>query len=134
MLRPAENGQLDSITIKGRMLGLNEYINAERTNRYKAAKLKHEAEAIVTQAAIEAYKNGTIHSHTGKCEIWITFVEPNHKRDLDNIAFIEKAIQDALVKLGVFPDDSTKFINVLHYTVAFDANNPRIEITIRENK
>lgn len=114
------------------MYGLNEYINAERTNRYKAASLKRQAESDVLEALYEAKQKGTLHSHRKPCELWITFIEPNHRRDLDNISFAVKAIQDAMVKAGVFPDDSTRFIDLLHYTVAFDSNNPRIEIAIRD--
>ena len=77
---------------------------------------------------------GKLHKHTNPCELWITFVEENHRRDLDNISFCVKGIQDGLVKCGVFPDDSTKYINLLHYTVAFDKENPRVEVTIRENR
>ena len=61
-------------------------------------------------------------------------LEEKHRRDLDNISFCVKGIQDGLVKCGVFPDDSTKYINLLHYTVAFDKDNPRVEVTIRENR
>lgn len=85
-------------------------------------------------AAIIAVDKGKLHSHKKPCELWVTFVEPNHRRDLDNISFCIKGIQDALVKIGVFPDDSTKFIQLLHYTVAFDSNNPRVEVHIRERK
>ena len=133
-LKPSENGQIDRVTVKGRMIGLNEYINAERTNKYKAAQLKRDAEEEVTLALVEAYRAGTLHSHISPCELWITWVEPNHRRDLDNISFGTKAIQDAMVRAGVFPDDDTRCISLLHHTVAFDANNPRIEITIKERR
>ncbi len=99
-----------------------------------AAKTKVDMETQVWLAMSFAGDAGTLHKHTKPCELWICFVEPNHRRDLDNISFAVKAIQDAMVRAGVFPDDSTKWIQVLHYTVAFDPNNPRIEITIRERK
>lgn len=133
-LKPSENGQPDRVTIKGRLLSLNEYINAERTNRYKAAQIKRDVEERVTIALVDATEAGTLHSHIDPCELWITWIEPNHKRDLDNISFATKFIQDAMVRAGVFPDDNTNFIRLLHHTVAFDPNNPRIEITIKERK
>lgn len=130
-LQPYESGN-DTITINGRLVGLNEYINAERTNLYKAAQIKRQLENDTIAACYIAVDRGTLHKHTNQCELWVTFVEPNHRRDLDNISFCIKGIQDALVKCGVFKDDSTKYINVLHYTVAFDANNPRVIVTIKE--
>lgn len=96
--------------------------------------MKTEMEEQVWLAMSIAGNNGTLHKHTKPCELWICFIEQNHRRDLDNISFAVKAIQDAMVRAGVFPDDSTKFIRLLHYTVIFDPNNPRIEITIRERK
>jgi Holliday junction resolvase RusA-like endonuclease len=114
------------------MIGLNDYISAERTNRFKAAKIKADMETQVHAGLKDAAKKGTLHSHKEPCELWICFVEPNRRRDLDNISFATKAIQDAMVKVGVFPDDSAKFIQLLHYTVAYDPEDPRIVITIRE--
>ncbi len=134
MLKPIGNGHLDRVIIKGRLTGLNEYVSAERSNRFKAASIKKSEEEVITLALIDAVQKGTLHSHTKPCELWITWVEQNHRRDLDNISFATKFIQDAMVKSGVFPDDSTKFIRLIHHTVAFDPNNPRIEITIRERK
>lgn len=133
-LKPSVNGQLDQVTIKDRLTGLNDYINAERTNKFKAAKMKTEAEDIVTLALLRAEELGTLHSHDCPCELWITWVEPNRRRDLDNISFATKFIQDAMVRAGVFPDDGSKYIQLLHHTIAFDSNNPRIEITIRERR
>ena len=133
MLKPIVNGQ-DRVIIKGRLTGLNEYVSAERSNRFKAASIKREMEEVITLCLAEACQKGTLHSHTKPCELWITWVEENHRRDLDNISFATKFIQDAMVRAGVFPDDSTKFIRLIHHTVAFDPKNPRIEITIRERK
>ena len=133
-LKPNESGALDRIVIKGRLIGLNEYVAAERTNRYKAAQIKRDTEELITLSLIDANEAGTLHSHIHPCELWITWVEPNHRRDIDNISFATKMIQDAMVRAGVFPDDNSKFICLLHHTVAYDNNNPRVEITIRERK
>lgn len=132
-LQPYESG-LDTIVISGRLVSLNEYISAERGNMYHAASLKRQLEEKTIASAVMACDLGKLHKHTNPCELWITFVEENHRRDLDNISFCVKGIQDGLVKCGVFPDDSTKYINLLHYTVAFDKENPRVEVTIRENR
>ena len=131
-LKSSESGQVDRVVIKGRLVGLNEYVEAERTNRFKAASIKRDVENHIAVSLMFATEQGTLHSHTKPCELWITWVEPNHRRDLDNISFATKMIQDAMVRAGVFPDDNTKFIRLIHHTVAFDPNNPRVEVTIRE--
>lgn len=133
-LKHSESGVIDLVIISGRLIGLNEYISAERTNLYKAASIKRQLENDTIAAAIIAADKGTLHSHTGLCKLEVNFVEPNHRRDLDNISFCMKGIQDALVKCGVFPDDSTKFIDELHYTVSFDSNRPRVEVQIIEKE
>lgn len=120
--------------INGRLVGLNDYVAAERTNRFKAAKIKRDTEDHIALSLMFAAESGTLHSHIHPCELWITWVEPNHRRDLDNISFATKMIQDAMVHAGVFPDDNTKFIKLIHHTVAFDPNNPHVEVIIREVK
>lgn len=41
------------LTIPGRLPGLNEYISAERTNRYKTAKMKFAQDALVRAGVLE---------------------------------------------------------------------------------
>ena len=45
--------------------------------------------------------------------VHVTFVwlEPNHRRDKDNVAFAKKFILDALQKKGVLPNDNNKWIS-----------------------
>jgi Holliday junction resolvase RusA-like endonuclease len=122
------------VVIEGRLVGLNDYVNAERTNRFKAAKIKKEMETLITVYLHNADLAGTLHKHTKPCELWITWVEPNKRRDLDNISFGTKFIQDAMVRYGVFPDDNQNYIRLLHHTTAFDKKCPRVEVIIREWK
>lgn len=111
---------------------MNEYIDAERTNRFKAAGLKRKAQREIKAYAMQAIRKGTLHRHENTCELLIKWVEPNNRRDADNISFGTKFLQDALVEIGVFPDDSRKYIDELHHTFETDKENPRIEVTIRE--
>lgn len=65
-------------------------------------------------------------------ELKITWYEPNKRRDVDNIVFAVKFIQDALVASGIIENDSQKYIKKLSHTVEVDKENPRIEVEIRE--
>ncbi len=59
--------------------------------------------------------------------------EEDKRRDIDNIAFAKKFILDALVKTGILPDDSRKWL--LSFVDDFpepDRSNPRIEVEIEE--
>lgn len=114
------------LVIKGRLPGLNEMISAERTNRYKAAKLKREAEELVIWSA-KASLRGKIPTPTRMHYLW---VEPNRKRDKDNVSgYGRKVIQDALVKAGYLPGDGWAYIDGFTDEFAVDAKYPRIEVT-----
>lgn len=117
------------IIIPGQLPGLNEYVSAERTNRYKAASVKRQTEQRITYA-IKAQARG-VHFHK-PVVMRYRWYEPNRKRDKDNVAFAKKFVQDALVKSGVLENDGWK--NIDHFTDEFfvDAQNPRVEVDIEE--
>ena len=118
------------LIIPGRLDNLNDYINAERTNKYKAAKLKSDNEAVVITAIRKCMKGVRIEKPVYMEYRWY---ERNNRRDLDNIsAFGRKVIQDALVYSHTLKDDGWK--NIVGFADHFevDKENPRIEVTIRE--
>lgn len=116
------------ITIPGRLDGLNEYTNANRTHRQKGAKLKKANEDIV----LWAIKGHKIKTFENPVHIKITWIEPNRKRDKDNIAFAKKFVFDALVRGGVLKGDGWNHIDNFSDDFAVDKDNPRIEIEITE--
>jgi Holliday junction resolvase RusA-like endonuclease len=83
---------------------LNEYINACRSNRYGAAKMKREVEDTIIWfiKAMPRYET--------PIKIHFTWIEGNKKRDLDNICFAKKFILDAMQKAGKIPNDNHNFI------------------------
>ena len=127
-----ENGRTDQIVIPGRLPGLNEYINAERTNRFKAAGIKRKTQKYIAAFIKKAYAEKTLSQHNKPSEIHFTWIEPNNRRDLDNISFAVKFIQDEMVKQNVFPDDGTKYIRRLTHDFNVDKTDPRIIIEIKE--
>ena len=118
------------LTIPGRLNNLNDYISAERTNRYKGAKMKADNEDIVMLAIRKYLKGVQIHKKVTMKYLW---VEKNKRRDLDNVSsFGRKVIQDALVKSGVLANDGWEQISGFSDAFQVDARNPRIEVLIRE--
>ena len=115
--------------IEGRLDGLNEYTSANRTNKYQGAKAKQVNEDYVA-LFIKAFRLKPVKSYP--VELDITWYETNRKRDVDNITFSVKFIQDALVKCGIIENDSQKYIKKLTHTVEVDTKKPRIEVVIRE--
>lgn len=86
---------------------LNEYVNACRSNPYVGAKMKKDSEELIGWfiKKIAPFRNPV--------EVSFTWVEPNRRRDVDNISFAKKFILDALVKNGVLQDDSQKYVRAL---------------------
>jgi len=116
--------------IPGRLPGLNEYIEAERTNRYRAAKLKREAEELVMLCAKTGLRGWKA---KGPVMMYYLWVEKDRRRDKDNIAgYGRKVIQDALVKAKTLQGDGWAHIVGFTDDFAVDKKNPRIEVVLEE--
>ena len=77
-----------------RLPGLNEYIDAERTHRQKAAKLKRLVQRDISACILDQLGGA---AYDCPVDIEYTWYEPDRRRDKDNIAFAKKFINDALV-------------------------------------
>lgn len=118
------------LMIPGKLDNLNDYITACRTNQYKGAKVKHKNENRVIQAIYEQLGRLRI-----KKPVYMTYTwyEQNKRRDLDNVSsFGRKVIQDALVETRVLENDGWKNIVGFQDNFYIDADNPRVEVVIRE--
>ena len=113
-------------TILGRLSGLNEYVNANRHNRYKGASMKKEAENLIS-----AYLTPVV-CFKGPVHIQFDWYEKNKQRDKDNIASAKKFIFDALVKKGILDGDGWKHIEYFTDSFAVDPKNPRVEVVIED--
>lgn len=117
------------LTIKGSLPGLNEYITAERSNRYKAASLKKTAEKtimLLIKSQLRGYKPAP--------PVFINYhwYEKNKRRDKSNVcAYGRKLIEDSLVKTKILQNDGWRDIAGFTDDFTVDKANPRIEVTIR---
>lgn len=121
---------MKKLIIPRRLNGLNEYIDAERTNKHAAAKMKREDMDTVLwacKACLRGWKaRGPVRMH-------YRWYEPNQKRDMDNISsYGRKVIQDALVKGGYLENDGWKQIIGFDDEFYVDKKLPRIEVEIEE--
>lgn len=93
--------------INKRLMGLNEYTKANRTNKYVGSQAKKDEQRYIEWCIIEQLGNLRIDKPVkGK----FTWVEENKRRDLDNICFAKKFILDALVEMKVLKDDNRKIV------------------------
>lgn len=120
------------LIIMGRLHGLNDYIAAERSNRYSAAGMKRQDMNLVLTYA-RVYLRGW--KASGRVQMRYTWYEKNQRRDMDNVSsYGRKVIQDALVEGGYLPNDGWKNIAGFSDDFAVDKNNPRIEVEIEEER
>ena len=118
------------LIISGKLPGMNEYISAERTNRYEAAAMKREAEKLVIFAARSSLRGWKAKGPVMMHYLW---VEKDRKRDKDNISgYGRKIIQDSLVKAKFLRNDGWN--DIVGFTDSFgvDKGNPHIEVIIEE--
>lgn len=114
------------IELQGRLPGLNDYIRANRSSPVVGNSMKRHYTRLVAQAAA-----GLVPVR-GKCDIRFTWVEPNMRRDKDNIRFAAKFILDGLKEAGVIKDDGWKSIESLSDTFFVNKTYPRIIVEIEE--
>lgn len=118
------------LIIPGTLNNLNDYIAAERANRYRGAKMKADNEKSVVAAVMQCMRGVKIERPVFMEYTWI---EPSRRRDKDNISsFGRKVIQDALVSTGVLKDDGWKHVVGFSDRFEVDKENPRIEVLIKE--
>lgn len=117
------------LIIDGQLNNLNDYTAACRRNRFAGAKMKTDNEEIITQYILMQLHD--VH-FTQRVYIQFTWIEPNRKRDLDNVAFAKKFILDALVRNNVIENDGWKGVGGFEDKFAVDKENPRIEVIISD--
>ena len=112
------------LEIPGRLPGFNEIIEAAKRNPHEYARMKETCTAMVAWLAkkLPSYE---------KVALVITWYEPDHRRDPDNIMAGQKFILDGLVQAGVLPGDSQKYIQGICHRFRVDRKNPRVEVEIR---
>lgn len=120
------------LTIKGTFPGLNDYITAERSNKYAGSKMKKQYQHIVI-----VYARNQLSGFRPKCPVVMHYrwIEPTRRRDKSNIAaFGRKVIEDGLVKAGVLKNDGWDDIAYFTDDFAVDKRSPRIEVEFEEAK
>ena len=93
--------------IDKRLMGLNEYTNFNRKNRYLGNSAKQKEQAYIMLCIYKQLGNIKIDKPViGKFH-WI---EENKRRDLDNVCFAKKFILDSMVKAGKLKDDNRNYV------------------------
>jgi hypothetical protein len=113
------------VEIPHSFVSLNEYINAERANRYMAAKIK-KTETEVAANAFMGLKPILV-----PCEVIFTWTLKDKRKDLDNVAFAKKFILDGAVQAKYIAGDGLKYIIGLQDRVQF-GDEEKVEVEFIE--
>ncbi len=114
--------------IPGRLPGLNEYTGACRSGARAGGSFKRRHQ----DAVCWAIRAAGLRPVAGKVNVSITWVEPNMRRDKDNIRFGAKFILDALVEMGIVPNDSWTYIGELSDRYYVNKSDPKIIVELEE--
>lgn len=114
-----------TFTVEGRFVSLNEFY---RMHPLEQGRTKGEHDARVAWAA----KAANIKPCTRRIRYSVVWVEENRRRDLDNVAFGKKFIQDGLVKAGIIKNDTHHEIAGFSDSFEYDSTHPRIIVTLEE--
>lgn len=117
-----------TLIIPGRLPGCNEYTEACRTNPRVGSRMKRKAQNTIGWAI----KQGKIKPTLKQVDIHVTWIEPNMRRDKDNIRFAMKFILDSLVEMGILPNDGWKYVGNLSDSYLVNKSDPRVIVEIME--
>ena len=115
-------------TIKGELTDLNTFIRATRTNKYASASIKKDE---TTRCAWEI-KRAKLAPPTLPVFIVYRWYCKNRRKDQDNVSSMgRKFINDAMVEVGLIPNDGWNEISGWRDEFFIDSKNPRIEVIIK---
>jgi len=106
------------ILILYRFTSLNDYIEAERTNRNIAAKIKRQETEIARYAALST-------EPVDKYPVSIVcyWYRKDQRTDPDNVAFAIKFILDGFIKAQLLKGDGWKYIKEINHKFILDDND-----------
>lgn len=121
-----------TLTIPGRLPGLNEYTEACRTSAHKGGKMKRDAQELVMWQIMAQMRRVRFEKPVF---LLFTFYEKDRRRDKDNVSsFARKVIQDALVNCNTLPDDGWDYVTNYLDQFRVDSKNPRIVVEFIEQE
>lgn len=119
------------VEIPMRLPSLNEYIAASKIQRGRynggnSMKQKVQADMIPYLKKLGVFNNGV--------RVEFTWIEPDRKRDLDNVCFAKKFILDAMVKSGVIPNDNSRYVKGFIDNFGYAKGEPKVIVEVLEDE
>ena len=115
-----------TFTIPHRLVRLNEYINAERSNKYFAAKIKKDMTNLCSYYIPKIKVDKPV-------EIKMIWTVKNFRNDPDNISMGAKFVLDAMVRKGMIPRDNLTIVKRLYHDFK-RGKNEQVEVIVSPAK
>lgn len=107
---------------------LNDYIDAERSNRFIAAKMKNDATTNIMVDAMSQNRKQL----NGLYDVNFYHIVPDNKKDADNIYFRQKFILDGFVKARILAGDGRKNVRHISHFIRTIKNEDFVMVRVRE--
>lgn len=122
---------MTTYTFFGEPVSFNEYINAERTNKFRAAKIKKtETETIALELKVQ-----NAQPIKYKIDLHFKFFAKDKRRDPDSYMLFCKFFLDGMQVAGIIPNDNQLCIgSISQDAIYIDKLNPRVEVIITQSK
>jgi len=117
---------MNKISIPLPLASLNDAINANRTNKYKGAKLKKANTYKCFVHTKKAMNQGVIFHFP--CNLKFTWIIPNKMKDPDNIASAKKYILDGMQDAGFMKNDNLNYVTGFKDVFIVDKNQESVVI------
>lgn len=114
--------------IHKRLPSLNDYIAKCNRNRYVGNKFKRNIQDEIGWEINTQLKGVKIDKPV---VIYITWIEENKRRDVDNVYSAVKYIQDSLVEMGVLQNDNRKRVVDVKHSIEY-AKESKVIVEIKE--
>ena len=118
---------IQAFKIYEKLPSLNEYINLCRRNKYQANKFKTDIEKRIRNYI---YCGQLV--PVKKCRIEFHWIEPDKRRDLDNIISAKKFILDSLQEAKIIQTDGQRHVCEIRDFVRIDKGVEEVRVIIEE--
>ena len=114
--------------IHRRLPSLNEYIHKINRNRFVGKKKKKDIQKDIGWEIQTQLKDLKIDR---PIILYITWIEENKRRDVDNVYSAVKYIQDALVEMQVIKNDNSKHIVDVKHNIKYEKES-KVIVELKE--
>jgi len=115
-----------TLKIKGKLVSLNDYINAERRNRFIAAKIK-KTETVRVYWECKAQKIKPMEKID---EAFFFYTHDSKRGDYDGFEFYQKFIWDGLKEAGIIENDTQRFTPAIRHHSHMIGSFNGLEVTL----